>query len=113
MATIGCIFSCMDEVSKVNEDELNIPLGDVCGLLCSIFMVINLNQTHELIKKVPTSLVTLFSISIGFVLIIIFGLLFDTFTLDTDVETGVFGFFDRKYFAYTFLVLGFFTGVVS
>lgn len=44
---------------------------------------------------------------------IIFGLLFDTFTLDTDVNTGILGFLDKKYFAYTLIVLGFFTGVVS
>ncbi|CDW88380.1 drug metabolite transporter superfamily [Stylonychia lemnae] len=113
LAMIGCVISVFDEIQKVNEKDLNIPLGDISGLLCSIFMVIQMNCTHELIQKVPTSLATLFSIVVGLLLIIAFGLLFDNFTFDMNMNTGIFGFCNSEYFLYTFFILGFFTGAVA
>jgi hypothetical protein len=50
---------------------------------------------------------------IGVFMIVIYGMLFESFSFDMNIETGVFGFCDQKYFLYTFLVLGFFTGAVS
>jgi hypothetical protein len=43
LAGIGCILSCLDEVEKVNPENQNIIFGDFCGLLCSVFMAINMN----------------------------------------------------------------------
>eukprot|EP00347_Sterkiella_histriomuscorum_P015670 403356142 len=110
---ICCILSVFDEVEKVNPGNQNIPFGDLCGILCSVFMAINMTQQHELIKQVPTSLAAFIMGVIGIIFIISYGLLFDTFTFDMNVETGVFGFCDKKYALYTFIVLGFFTGAIS
>lgn len=61
----------------------------------------------------PSTIATLIMTIVGLVLLTLYGVLFDTFTIDMNVETGVFGFCDPKYILYTFLILGFFTGAVS
>lgn len=46
-------------------------------------------------------------------MIVFYGLLFDSFTFDFSLETGVLGFLDPTYLTYNLLVLGLFTGAVS
>eukprot|EP00347_Sterkiella_histriomuscorum_P020063 403339242 len=114
IAFVGTIVSILDkDVQKVDSKNQRILFGDICGVLSSISSCYYFEQNSIIIKKVPSSITVLVTVFISTVLIICYGIIFDTFTFDLNRETGVFGFFDRQYFLYTSIVVGLFCGTVS
>ncbi|CDW85422.1 UNKNOWN [Stylonychia lemnae] len=114
IAMVGSIISVLDkDVKKIDESHQNIPFGDICGIISSLFAAYFFQKNSQVIQKVPSSIVVCLTIIISEILLVIFGLIFDTFTLDFNTHTGVFGFISKEYFLYTFFALGLFCGAMS
>eukprot|EP00347_Sterkiella_histriomuscorum_P015110 403358284 len=114
IAFVGTIVSVMDkEVQKVDSANQRVLLGDICGILTSIAASSYYQKNAEFVQTVPSSIAVCITIIISETLLIVYGLIFDTFTFDFSKQTGVFGFFDPQYVLYTIFIVGMITGSVS
>ncbi|CDW88926.1 UNKNOWN [Stylonychia lemnae] len=101
-----------EKVEKVQPDNLNILIGDISGILCSFSSAIFYQLNAKLAQKTPSSVTVTIFVIVSNIMIIIYGLLFNNFTFDRGIETGVWGFMNSQYILYNLFVLGFFCGAV-
>eukprot|EP00347_Sterkiella_histriomuscorum_P001845 403370459 len=110
----GLGISVLDqEVEKIDSKNQQILLGDCCAILCSLICSFYYQKNSEVIQIIPSSFTVFITIVFAEILLVIYGITFDTFTFNFNSQTGVFGFFDRSYALYTIFVCGMITGSVS
>ncbi|CDW90216.1 UNKNOWN [Stylonychia lemnae] len=114
LAIFGCFISVLDkDVQKVDQSSLNIVVGDISGILCSLASAFYYQFNAQLVSKIPSSVAVCSTLMFSEIMIIIYGLLFGQFTFDRDKMTGVWGFMNAEYILYTLFIMGLFCGTIS
>lgn len=114
IATMGLVISVLDKnVQKVDSRNQHIFWGDISGIISSVAGCVYFNLNAKVVETIPPSISVFTTIVISEACLAVYGLLFDTFTLDANIETGLIGFFSEEYFIYCCLVLGLGCGTIS